>query len=52
MRKFLTILPALLLLAAGRTDACTNIIITAGASADGSCMVSYAAASHVLFGEL
>ena len=52
MRKFLTILPALLLLAAGRTDACTNIIITAGASADGSCMVSYAADSHVLFGEL
>lgn len=33
-------------------DACTNVIITKGASADGSCMVSYAADSHVLFGEL
>ena len=33
-------------------NACTNIIITKGASADGSCMVSYAADSHWLFGEL
>ena len=31
---------------------CTNVIVTKGASADGSCMVSYAADSHVLFGEL
>lgn len=31
---------------------CTNVIITKGASADGSCMVSYAADSHVLYGEL
>lgn len=35
-----------------RSDACTNIIITRGASADNSCMVSYAADSHWLFGEL
>ena len=33
-------------------EACTNILITKGASADGSCMVSYAADSHQLFGEL
>ena len=32
--------------------ACTNVIVTRGASADGSCMVSYAADSHALFGEL
>lgn len=32
--------------------ACTNVIITKGASADGSCMVSYAADSHWLFGAL
>ncbi len=32
--------------------ACTNILVTKGASADGSCMVSYAADSHTLFGEL
>lgn len=34
------------------SDACTNIIVTKGASADGSIMVSYAADSHGLFGEL
>ena len=31
---------------------CTNVIVTKGASADGSCRVSYAADSHSLFGEL
>lgn len=41
------------LLAAQRTgDACTNIIISKGASADGSSIVSYAADSHWLYGEL
>ena len=35
-----------------KSDACTNIIISRGASADNSCMVSYAADSHWLFGEL
>ena len=43
---------ALLLVPQGAADACTNVIITRGASADGSCMVSYAADSHLLFGEL
>ena len=52
MRKILCTLFALALLAAGRTDACTNVIVTPGASADGSSMVSYAADSHGLFGEL
>lgn len=36
----------------GRLSACTNFIITKGASSDGSCMVSYAADSHSLYGEL
>ena len=40
------------LLITPQADACTNVIITKGASADGSCMISYAADSHVLFGEL
>ena len=31
---------------------CTNVIISRGASLDGSVMVSYAADSHTLFGEL
>jgi dipeptidase len=32
--------------------ACTNFLITRGASADGSTMISYSADSHVLYGEL
>ena len=31
---------------------CTNVIVTSGASRDGSVLVSYAADSHYLFGEL
>ena len=34
------------------SDACTNVLVTKGASADGSNMISYAADSHLLFGEL
>ena len=52
MRKFLCTILALVALAAGRTDACTNVIVSPGASADGSAIVSYAADSHSLFGEL
>ena len=52
MRKILTCLLALSLFGSIRTLACTNVIVTAGASADGSCMISYAADSHWLYGEL
>ncbi len=34
------------------TRACTNYLVTRGASADGSNMITYAADSHVLYGEL
>ncbi|MBN2681753.1 MAG: C69 family dipeptidase [Bacteroidales bacterium] len=34
------------------TFACTNYLITKGASTDGSVMISYAADSHTLYGEL
>ena len=34
------------------TNACTNFIITKGATKDGSVMISYSADSHVLYGEL
>ena len=34
------------------SNACTNFIITKGASKDGSVMVTYAADSHTLYGEL
>ena len=35
-----------------QANACTNYLITKGASTDGSTMISYAADSHVLYGEL
>lgn len=38
--------------AANTSNACTNFLITKGASTDGSTMISYAADSHVLYGEL
>jgi len=34
------------------TNACTNFLITKGASTDGSVMITYSADSHVLYGEL
>jgi dipeptidase len=36
----------------GISRACTNFLITKGASTDGSIMISYAADAHVLYGEL
>ncbi|MFH1530860.1 MAG: C69 family dipeptidase [Pseudomonadota bacterium] len=55
MKKTLTITIGLLggwLLAAPQADACTNFMVSPGASADGSSMITYAADSHVLYGEL
>ena len=46
------IICGLLLGAASPGSACTNFLITKGASADGSTMISYAADSHELYGEL
>ena len=34
------------------TYSCTNFLVTQGASVDGSTMITYAADSHVLYGEL
>ena len=50
--KLLLTAAAFLLMSAVQAFACTNIIITKEASADGSTMVSYAADSHWLYGEL
>ncbi|MBR5912230.1 MAG: C69 family dipeptidase [Bacteroidales bacterium] len=53
MKKVCTAIVALaLVLCFGKANACTNFLITKGASTDGSCMISYAADSHVLYGEL
>ncbi|OYT12883.1 MAG: dipeptidase [Bacteroidetes bacterium 4572_114] len=55
MRKYLSLIVTFaLLVSAGMqtSKACTNYLITKGASVDGSTMISYAADSHVLYGEL
>ena len=55
MKKQL-LLPVLMLLFLtgfrSNTMACTNFLITKGASTDGSVMISYSADSHTLYGEL
>ena len=40
------------LLGAPAADACTNFLVTRGASADGSTLITYSADSHSLYGEL
>ena len=52
MKKLLTLLAIVCLLGMTKASACTNFLVTKGASADGSTMISYAADSHVLYGEL
>ena len=52
MRKLQYCLAAAALFAYGAAAACTNFIVTKGASTDGSAMVSYAADSHALYGAL
>lgn len=52
MRKFLFTIALIALTSAGSALACTNFIITRGASTDGSIMVSYSADSHSLYGAL
>ena len=49
MKKvFTAILALVLVFSFGKANACTNFLNTKGASTDGSCMISYAADSHVL----
>ncbi len=51
--KLITLLAVVsMLFAINKTNACTNYLVTKGASTDGSVMISYAADSHVLYGEL
>ena len=52
MRLFRTLLAMALLAAFNEAYACTNFLITKGASADGSTMISYCADSHIRYGEL
>lgn len=50
--KLTAILMAVVMCLANNSFACTNFLITKGASKDGSTMVTYAADSHTLYGEL
>lgn len=56
MKKgFLSVFTLVFLLVAGinpSANACTNYLVTKGASVDGSTMITYAADAHVLYGEL
>jgi dipeptidase len=54
LRPLLASALALALLAAPlrSADACTNVLVAKGASADGSTFITYAADSHELYGEL
>ena len=54
MRRFFSIMIALVATATAWSgvEACTNFIVTKGASTDGSILVSYAADSHQLYGAL
>jgi len=55
MKKITSIMLGLLLIMLMITEksyACTNFLVTKGASKDGSTMITYSADSHVLYGEL
>ncbi|HPW79136.1 MAG: Dipeptidase [Bacteroidetes bacterium ADurb.Bin037] len=50
MRQRILLIAALLCISGNRAYSCTNLLITKGASADGSCMVTYSADSHTRYG--
>ncbi len=49
---FIILFVATTMLATVQTKACTNFLFTKGATKDGSTMITYAADSHTLYGEL
>lgn len=52
MIKRISVVALLVFFSSAASWACTNFLITKGASADGSTMITYAADSHTLYGEL
>jgi dipeptidase len=52
MKKVIRLLIPAFALWSSHTLACTNFLVTPGASVNGSSMITYAADSHVLYGEL
>ncbi|RJS25011.1 dipeptidase [Corallococcus sp. H22C18031201] len=49
---FLAALPVTAALVAPAADACTSMLVTKGATTDGATLITYAADSHELYGEL
>ena len=52
MKSLRHIILIILLVAFCTAEACTNFLITKGASVDGSNFISYCADSHIRYGEL
>jgi len=52
MKRFVLLICAVVALSTAAADACTNFLITRGASTDSSTMITYSADSHTLYGEL
>jgi len=52
MRKVILTMILALALWSSNTNACTNFLVTPGASVNGTAMITYAADAHVLYGEL
>ncbi len=52
IKRIASVLALFLMMQIGPIDACTNLIVGKKASTDGSVMMSYAADSHELYGEL
>lgn len=52
MKKIITALCLLAIASTATIDACTNFLVTKGASVDGSTMISYSADSYWLYGAL
>jgi len=52
MKRFFTALFLLAIASLATTNACTNFLVTKGASVDGSTMISYSADSYWLYGAL
>ena len=52
MKKALLTLTLALAIWSSNTIACTNFLVTPGASVNGTAMITYAADAHVLYGEL
>ncbi|MFB6319289.1 dipeptidase [Saccharicrinis sp. FJH54] len=52
MKQFFITITLVILASLQPSNACTNLLVTKGASAENSSMISYAADSHTLYGEL